>query len=137
MLRISNTVEIPAHELVFQYVTSQGPGGQHVNKTATAVQLFFDVPGSSLPSYYKECLLRHQDHRMTESGLIVLKVQDTRSQEKNRALALDRLYEIIKAATRVQRKRRATKPTRGSQSRRVHNKKHRGRTKLMRRKPED
>lgn len=137
MLRLSNTVEIPAYELVFQCVTAQGPGGQNVNKTATAVQLFFDIPHSSLPPFYKERLMAHRDSRITEAGLVVIKVQDSRSQDTNRAVALERLKELILAATKTQRKRRPTKPTRGSQQRRVEAKKQRGQTKAMRRKPLD
>ncbi len=136
MLRLSNHAVIPDHELVFEAIRAQGPGGQHVNKTATAVQLFFDIPSSSLPPFYKERLMKHRDHRITESGLIIIKVQDSRSQDTNRAVALERLKEIILAATVVQRKRRATKPTRASQKRRVEAKKQRGQTKAMRRKPD-
>ena len=137
MLQLSNSASIPDHELVFQCVTAQGPGGQHVNKTATAVQLFFDIPGSSLPAFYKERLMQHRDHRITEAGLVVIKVQDTRSQEKNRAIAQERLKELIQAATVVQRTRRPTKPTRGSQRRRIEAKKQKGQTKAMRRKPNE
>lgn len=136
MLRISNTVEIPANEISWQMVRAQGPGGQNVNKTSTAVQLFFDVRASSLPPFYRERLLRHTDHRITDAGVIVIKVQDTRSQDTNREIALQRLLEIIKAATKVQRKRRATKPTLGSKKRRVDKKKQRGEKKAMRRKPD-
>ncbi|MGE9295284.1 MAG: alternative ribosome rescue aminoacyl-tRNA hydrolase ArfB [Puniceicoccales bacterium] len=136
MLRISNTVEIPAHELDFQMIRAQGPGGQNVNKTSTAVQLFFKIRESSLPPFYKERLLKHTDHRITDGGTVVIKVQDTRSQETNREIALERLREIIKAATKIERKRRATKPTLGSKKRRLDQKKQRGEKKSMRRKPD-
>ncbi|WP_343219094.1 alternative ribosome rescue aminoacyl-tRNA hydrolase ArfB [Cerasicoccus maritimus] len=134
MLQISARVTIPAHEIQWNMVRAQGPGGQHVNKTSTAAQLFFYVKESSLPDFYKERLLRHRDHRMNEDGAIVIKVQDTRSQETNKAIALERLREIILAATKVQKKRRATKPTRGSQIRRVDKKKQHGEKKALRRK---
>jgi len=136
MLRLSNNVTIPENELDFQMIRAQGPGGQNVNKTATAVQLFFDINASSLPDFYKQRLRRHTDHRITDSGVIVIKVQETRSQESNREIALERLREIIKEATKVQRKRRATKPTLGSKKRRLDSKKQRGEKKAMRRKPD-
>lgn len=135
MLELSRNVAIPDHELQWQCVRAQGPGGQHVNKTSTAVQLFFDVQSSSLPAFYKERMRRHRDHRVTEAGLVVIKVQDTRSQETNRAIALERLKEIILAATRIEKKRRETRPTRASQQRRVEGKKRLGDKKAMRRKP--
>jgi len=136
MLKISNTVEIYDSELVFQMTRAQGPGGQNVNKTSTAVQLFFDIRASSLPAFYQERLLQHTDHRITDSGVIIIKAQDTRSQETNRELAVERLREIIKAATKVQRKRRKTQPTLGSKKRRLDQKKQRGEKKTMRRKPD-
>lgn len=136
MLQISSKVTIPAEDIDWQMIRAQGPGGQHVNKSSTAVQLFFDIGASSLPEFYRERLLRHTDHRITENGLIIIKAQDSRSQEKNRETALQRLREIILAATKVQKKRRVTRPTLGSQKRRVEHKKQQGQKKANRRKPD-
>ncbi|WP_309380067.1 alternative ribosome rescue aminoacyl-tRNA hydrolase ArfB [Cerasicoccus frondis] len=134
MLKISARVEIPAHEIQWNMVRAQGPGGQHVNKTSTAVQLFFDVKASSLPPYYKERILQRNDQRITEAGKVVIKVQETRSLEMNRELALERLRDLILEATKVQKKRRPTRPTRNSQKRRIDKKKQQGEKKAMRRK---
>lgn len=134
MLKLSARVTIPAHEIQWNMVRAQGPGGQHVNKTSTAVQLFFDVKASSLPDYYKERLLKLNDYRITDGGKVVIKVQDSRSQEANRHLALERLRLFIMDAMKVEKKRRPTKPTRGSQKRRIEKKKQQGEKKALRRK---
>ncbi|GHB92139.1 alternative ribosome rescue aminoacyl-tRNA hydrolase ArfB [Cerasicoccus arenae] len=136
MLRLSTKVIIPDTEIQWQMVRAQGPGGQHVNKTSCAAQLFFDIRASSLPTFYRERLLGHQDHRITDSGVIIIKAQDSRSLEMNRELALKRLREIILAATKIEKKRRPTRPTRNSQKRRVESKKKQGEKKAMRRRPE-
>jgi len=134
MLRISNTVEIPSHELEFEAIRAQGAGGQHVNKVSTAIHLRFDIRASSLPEFYKEKLLAFADQRITNDGVIIIKAQSYRSQDKNRDDALQRLKQLIKKATVVQKARRATKPSRNSQKRRMDSKSKRGKVKSLRRK---
>lgn len=107
------------HEVEFSAVRAQGPGGQHVNKTATAVQLRFKVGASGLPEAVKQRLMALQDSRITADGVIVIKAQGTRSQEQNKAEALARLQDMIAKAEKVPRVRRATKPTFGSTQRRL------------------
>jgi len=134
MLRISNTIEIPSHELEFEAIRAQGAGGQHVNKVSTAIHLRFDIRASSLPEFYKEKLLAFADQRITNDGVIIIKAQSYRSQDKNRDDALQRLKQLIKKATVVKKARRATKPSRNSQKRRMDSKSKRGKVKSLRRK---
>ena len=132
MLRISNHVTIPDTEIDIHAVRSQGAGGQHVNKVSTAIHLRFDIAASSLPVSYKAQLLLLKDHRISRDGVITIKAQQSRSQEQNREDALARLRELSQRATIPRKKRKATKPTRGSQQRRVEHKKKRGRLKALR-----
>ena len=133
MLYISPHIAIPDSEIFIHAVRSQGAGGQHVNKVSTAIHLRFDIGASSLPEQYKERLLLLHDHRISRDGVITIKAQESRSQEQNREDALARLRELIQRATIPRKKRKATKPTRGSQQRRVEHKKKRGRLKTLRR----
>lgn len=112
----------PDSELDFSAVRAQGPGGQHVNKASTAVQLRFDVGASGLPEAVKARLLALQDSRITAGGVVVIKAQSTRSQDQNKAEALARLQELIVQAEQVPRPRKATKPTYGSRQRRLQGK---------------
>ncbi|MBY6187698.1 aminoacyl-tRNA hydrolase [Marinobacter hydrocarbonoclasticus] len=133
MLTLSNRVTIPAHELEFQMIRSSGPGGQHVNKTSTAIMLIFDVKHSpSLPDHYKSRILGRAHPNLTPGGKIIIKAQQFRSQEMNRQDALARLKAMIDAALVVQKKRIATKPTKASQKRRLDAKKRQGQTKKLR-----
>ncbi len=132
MLEVSQRVSIPAEELEFSAIRAQGAGGQHVNKVSTAIHLRFDIKASSLPDFYKQRLLALKDSRISKDGVIVIKAQQYRSQDKNREDALARLLALIRKATVVQKARRATKPTKGSQKRRMDSKTKRGQTKSLR-----
>jgi ribosome-associated protein len=135
MLFITSTISIDDAEIEFSAIRSQGPGGQNVNKVASAIHLRFDIHASSLPQIYKQRLLRLNDHRINKDAVVVIKAQRYRSQDKNRTEALQRLQELLQAVTHNPKVRRPTKPTRGSQLRRMDKKKQHGKKKIMRVKP--
>ena len=123
---------ISANEVELTAVRSQGPGCQNVNKVASAIQLRFDIRASSLPLELKERLLNLRDHRITQGGVVVIKSQEHRSQDMNKMAALLRLHDLLELAVVVQKKRKATRPTRSSQVKRVDSKVKRGQTKALR-----
>lgn len=132
MIVLSRSVSLPDHEVELSAIRAQGAGGQHVNKTSTAIHLRFDIRASSLPAFYKERLLAATHHLITAEGMVIIKAQEYRSQEMNREAALQRLVNLIRELTTVEKVRRATRPTRASKERRLEGKSRRSNVKSLR-----
>jgi ribosome-associated protein len=132
MFEISKKIGLPLSEIDISAIRSQGAGGQNVNKVATAIHLRFDIMASSLPDWYKERLFQLRDRRITAEGIIIIKSQEHRSQERNREEAFDRLRSLILSVAVVVLPRKLTKPSRGQNRRRLEDKKRHSQVKALR-----
>lgn len=132
MIRISNNVSLPEEELEFSAIRAQGSGGQNVNKVSSAIHLRFDILQSSLPDFYKQRLMQCNDKRITKDGILIIKAQSFRTQEKNKQDAIARFQELIQSVSIIQKARKATRPTKSSQNKRMDKKTQRGKVKALR-----
>ncbi|MBT4287508.1 MAG: aminoacyl-tRNA hydrolase [Deltaproteobacteria bacterium] len=134
MIQISQKVAIFDNEVEVTAIRSGGPGGQHVNKVATAIWLRFDIQASSLPDFYKHRLLKKKDRRITKEGVIIIKSQTYRTQHQNKVSAFENLVILIKSVTYIPKIRKPTKPSRAAKLKRLESKKQKGTQKKLRQK---
>lgn len=134
MIRITDELSIDESEITEVFSRAGGPGGQHVNKVSTAVQLRFDIKGSKLPEDVKARLIRLGGRRVTEGGVLIISARGSRRRELNRIDAADRLVALIRKASERPKRRVKTRPSRAKKEKRIEEKKVRGETKRMRRK---
>ncbi|PYE39817.1 alternative ribosome rescue aminoacyl-tRNA hydrolase ArfB [Psychrobacter fozii] len=132
MIFISNTIRLNDHEVEISAIRAQGAGGQNVNKVSSAIHLRFDITTSSLSAPQKERLLASNDNRISKEGVFILKAQQFRTQERNKADALERLQQFIIQATSISKNRKPTRPSRNAKRKRVDKKTQRGKTKALR-----
>ncbi|MBF0658762.1 aminoacyl-tRNA hydrolase [Psychrobacter sp. NG25] len=132
MIFISNTIRLNDHEVDISAIRAQGAGGQNVNKVSSAIHLRFDITTSSLSAPQKERLLTSNDNRISKEGVFVLKAQQFRTQERNKADAIERLQQFIIQATSISKNRKPTRPSRNAKRKRVDKKTQRGKTKALR-----
>jgi ribosome-associated protein len=137
MIKVTKQIALNENEIDMEFVRGSGPGGQHADRAATAVQLRFDVLHSpSLPEPVRWRLMKQAENRITGDGVLIIKAQDHRSQSRNRKEALRRLVHLIRRAAQGSKRRRKTKPTRASEERRLREKHHRSRIKRLRQTPD-
>jgi ribosome-associated protein len=134
MLIINHNVALPDEEIEIRAIRARGAGGQNVNKLASAIHLRFDIQASSLPEFYKQRLLKLSDQRISKDGIVIIKAQQYRSQEKNRAAALQRLVDLIRSVSRTPKRRIPSKIPRSVQQQRLAAKSQRGKLKALRKK---
>lgn len=132
MIRISNNVSLADEEVEFSAIRAQGSGGQNVNKVSSAIHLRFNIMQSSLPDFYKQRLMASNDKRITKDGILIIKAQTFRTQEKNKQDAIARFQELVQSVSVIRKNRKETRPTRSSQQKRMDKKTQRGKVKALR-----